>query len=773
MSFQRLLALPFAALLAAAPAFAADPFDPSDEEDRVAIEALALYPEDVRDHILEASSEADLLNDLEGLQERSKDSFRDLLDPYPQDDQQDLFDLSRYPDLVSAIADGGPKSRGDLERIAARYPEDVRGAALRQGTARHRVIVRMDALLDDFDKRFDDLVADLPPRKAQAFRALLGAPEVLSLMTEHGELTVLLGDAYDRDPKGTRERFADLNLQVARRNAEEAKDWKESVDTDPDLRRDYEAASRDYQADTGYSAYAPPSTTVNVVVNPYPFWVGYPWWYPVSYNYYDPWYWWYPRPYWGHCGWNWGPRFYVGFGAGPGWAPWDPTPFFTSWYFSSGYHHGRYPYLSDHYVDYYWGHDDHHDRHGGDVHIENHYYYNKRVVKKFVYESDRVVSRDFMRGSREERVKRFREYGKLAPELEKVQFDARRKELGGKRARTDRMAVPDRVRNPDLERTRKEAGEILRKREKDAPDLAKFSREPRAGEGAAAAGHGEKARKGEGAGGETGRKGETTGPETGRKREAVGPETGRKRDETGDAKRDRDRNALGVEAPKGRKGGERATGGGGGDEGAGAKGREKERVSPTVERPAGDGGKGGGKRGDEGAKAREKERVSPTFDRPAGDGGKGGGGKGGAGAREREATPSLQGGESSGHRERSGGTKSKGDASPGGGSGAASKSRERTVPRYESTPRVERDSSPAPRKQVQQPRYEQPSGGGGGGGGYEVKRSEPQRAPSASSGGQREHQGGGGGGGGKKRNGDKNPDDEDQGGGGGGGGRKH
>ena len=50
MSFQRFLVLSLAALLAcvSAPARAADPFGPSDEEDRVAIEALALYPEDAR-----------------------------------------------------------------------------------------------------------------------------------------------------------------------------------------------------------------------------------------------------------------------------------------------------------------------------------------------------------------------------------------------------------------------------------------------------------------------------------------------------------------------------------------------------------------------------------------------------------------------------------------------------------------------------------------------------------------------------------------------------
>ena len=75
-------------------------------------------------------------------------------------------------------------------------------------------------------------------------------------------MTVVLGDALRPQPgRGARERFADLNLQVAQRNAEEADDWKESVETDPDLRRDYENAARRLQADTGYDAYAPPSRT--------------------------------------------------------------------------------------------------------------------------------------------------------------------------------------------------------------------------------------------------------------------------------------------------------------------------------------------------------------------------------------------------------------------------------------------------------------------------------------------------------------------------------
>ena len=110
------------------------------------------------------------------------------------------------------------------------------------------------------------------------------------------------------------------------------------------------------------------------------------------------------------------------------------------------------------------------------MHIENHYHFNKRVVKKFVYETDRVVSRDFLRGSREERVKRFREYGKVAPELEKVQLEARRKELAGKGRRPGRdfriheQAAEDKVAKAEVQK-------LVAKNPNQYPQLTKVRKE--------------------------------------------------------------------------------------------------------------------------------------------------------------------------------------------------------------------------------------------------------------------------------------------------------
>jgi hypothetical protein len=429
MSPTQLSALLLAALVALASSAlpsAASPLDAIDDADEEALQALALYPEDVRERALVVASEPARVVELQKLQDESRDDFRDLLAPYSQDDQEQLFELSRYPGLVEEIARGGEKSRGELERIAAGHPEDVRAAAVRQGSERHRVVSRMHALLADSERSFDELIEDLPPPKREAFRGMLATPELLSLLSEHMDMTVLLGDAYERDPRGLRDALAELNVELARRNAEDADDWQRSVESDPDLRRDYDAAARDYQDATGFSAYrAPSGPSVSIHINPFPFWFGYPWWYPVSYHYYDPWYWWYPRHAWVHCGYRYGPRVVVY--GGPVWRPWYPSFHFTSWYFSAGHHHHRYPHLSSRFIAYY-------ERPVVVGHRHHHYDGRKRVVRKFVYDTDRAMPAGYLHGKDgKQRVERLREYGKIAPVVEKVEQKAWHQEAAGKR----------------------------------------------------------------------------------------------------------------------------------------------------------------------------------------------------------------------------------------------------------------------------------------------------------------------------------------------------
>ena len=71
-------------LLTAAPA-TATPIGALDEADRAVVETLALYDEATARYALEAATEADVLSDVVGQQERSRERFQQLLSPYPLD----------------------------------------------------------------------------------------------------------------------------------------------------------------------------------------------------------------------------------------------------------------------------------------------------------------------------------------------------------------------------------------------------------------------------------------------------------------------------------------------------------------------------------------------------------------------------------------------------------------------------------------------------------------------------------------------------------------
>ncbi|MGI9431706.1 MAG: hypothetical protein ACR2PQ_05815, partial [Myxococcota bacterium] len=395
------------------------------DEDLPALEALSLYPEDLRRSILEASTEAHVLGELSARQERSRESFARLLEPYEQETQEQLFQLTRYPTLVAEIVEGGPKNPDELETIAARYPEDALDAALAAGGQNWKLVSRAHALLSSEQTAFGRLVGDLPDEKQSAFLALIDTPEVLALMSENTEMTVLLGDAYERDPDGVRLAFDDLQQVVAERNAEEARDFAELVESDPELQEEVDASYREYEEEFVEPAAPAPVQQVNVHVNivrPYSYWVGVPPWVRADYSYYDPWMHWYPRPYWRRSGLWFGPRFTVVHRV--------PHFGFYGWYFNRPVHHHRYPRLSNHFLR-------HHDRHGYGHHYDrghrgHHYdrghrgYHRGRhhrrfgpgghAVGRFVRNAEREMPRGFLRAGKD-RPQRLAEYGRLKNEM--------------------------------------------------------------------------------------------------------------------------------------------------------------------------------------------------------------------------------------------------------------------------------------------------------------------------------------------------------------------
>lgn len=286
-----LLAAPAAGALTAP-----DALESLGDADRAALERLAAEPERVRGLALEAVLHPDTLVDMQLLQAQTSASFQQRIEALPRADQEAVWEITREPGLLHQLAasDDAPAT---LERIAGERPEHLRDAIRRVGAERHALLVSLQEVAADAEDRFEGLIEDLPADTREAYRELVDHPEVVTLLATHVRLAVQLGDAYRADADGTRARLAAIAEEVAQREARAAQEWKESVEEDPEAAADVEDAARAYAEENGvpYDDVTSPEvqTVVNVTVNPYPYWFGYPSWYAYSY---DPWLAWYPVP---------------------------------------------------------------------------------------------------------------------------------------------------------------------------------------------------------------------------------------------------------------------------------------------------------------------------------------------------------------------------------------------------------------------------------------------------------------------------------------------
>ena len=74
------------------------------EEDRSAVDAIVLYPEDIRTNIFIVATHPELLIKLSGMQEKTQLTFRNLIKDLSQEEQAKFYELTRYPGLIRDLA---------------------------------------------------------------------------------------------------------------------------------------------------------------------------------------------------------------------------------------------------------------------------------------------------------------------------------------------------------------------------------------------------------------------------------------------------------------------------------------------------------------------------------------------------------------------------------------------------------------------------------------------------------------------------------------------
>ena len=251
-------------------------------EDSAGIEAIALYPEAVRNAILEASTHPELIVKVAALQGRSSEVFEEMLSGYSQENQEAIWDLTRFPGLIDRLVEGDIKRKSEIRQILEGYPAEIHEAALTYGRTEYDLLADIHELNRSTGAQFEALLESYSGGTGESYRILLRHPEILAILNEDMNLTVLLGDTYQNDPEAVKVLAAELNLKVASEHAAKLSEQAEttivplvssSVAQEYHQKYTYDDSGFDEPDDGGAEI------AVSYYGTPYPYWFGYPRWY--------------------------------------------------------------------------------------------------------------------------------------------------------------------------------------------------------------------------------------------------------------------------------------------------------------------------------------------------------------------------------------------------------------------------------------------------------------------------------------------------------------
>jgi len=360
------------------------------QESQEAVDAIAMYPRGTREIIFEASEYPEVITKLNAMQKNSQAAFAALISSFSKNEQEKIWNLTRYDYLISDLASSPKKSTTEINNLLVNYPVEIHKTALQEQKKNYNVLVQIDQMNKSYDADFDLLLKNYPPEAVNAFRQIIQMPEVLGILTDNMPYTVLVGQFYKKNPDRILHKTDSLNLALTQKNNLEAEDWKKSMNDDPDAQKEFVQAAQEYAQENGYQPdmYNAPMTEfdTNYSSNSYNWWFGYPTWYPENS--------WNPNPYWYDWGFYFGPGKQAVFTG-------LPSSYFMDWYFYYPKHFSKYAELSNHYYDYY-------DRHSGSMNYNS----VSRSVNNWRNNNKDIVTKDWS-FDKTNRVERFRQYGNM------------------------------------------------------------------------------------------------------------------------------------------------------------------------------------------------------------------------------------------------------------------------------------------------------------------------------------------------------------------------
>ena len=369
------------------------------EENKSAINSIAMYPEGMRTTIFNACQYPEIIVRLSSMQKKTNADFTEMLSPYSKEEQEKIWNLTRYPDLISKLSNGSKKSESEINAITEAYPKDVQEAAILEGTKNYDLLTRIDQSNKKYNTDFEQMLKEYPASATIAFKELLKQPAILAILSDNMHMTIVVGDLYKQHPELVIHNADSINFVLTEKNKLDAADWQKSLETNPTAKLQYEQAAKEYAQENGYQTqqYAIPNQNDLMYYNSYSYnwWFGYPSWYGYSY--------WVPYPYWYDWGFYYGPSHrmhYYGM----------PSARFFNWYWYRNENHYHYSEFSSHCYGYYNNH------HGA-------YSYNPvcRGVHDWRNKNHGLVGKSWD-GDNSHRVVLFKEYGQM--EMGRAKYNA-------------------------------------------------------------------------------------------------------------------------------------------------------------------------------------------------------------------------------------------------------------------------------------------------------------------------------------------------------------
>ncbi|MFT4759608.1 MAG: hypothetical protein ACI9XO_004929 [Paraglaciecola sp.] len=364
-------------------------------EEQEAVNALVLYPKETRQTILETALFPETLIKMESIQLQTSTKFKELMQAYPQEVQEMVWDLTRYPGLLEQLVTSNLSGKS-MNEILAAYPSVIHPRAKQAATNNQALIAEINQLNRAASAAFTAILQQYPPTVQANLQKLLDLPEVLTLLTENIRVTLLVGDLYKKEPDWIVQKVDSVSLKVARQNAQEIEDWKENLANNPQVMEELKASTEsfndDYNYDDTYYDFdnketnnPPDYRVVNTYYEyNYPYWFGYPYWYSAPR--------WRLNPYWYDCG------YYYGSG-GSMVVIGLPSFYFVNWYFYYPSHHVYWSNLSANFVRHHNRHP--HQRNSVTSGVDHWHARNREVVTDQWMKDDKTLST------------RMQEYGKF------------------------------------------------------------------------------------------------------------------------------------------------------------------------------------------------------------------------------------------------------------------------------------------------------------------------------------------------------------------------